>query len=356
VSENIRLDCEFSVSKDSMGNDHLPINTMIRWPQQSTTQPCLTSRKRNMKHADWTKYTTLIEESLSPRDQSVPLIYSELENIMSSAADYSIPYIKIPNSTQPGKHPYVNWWTEECSIAVKNRKIVNQEVLKNGNEHTIEAYYKNKYAPRETYCRKPRKKVGKKYTQTFNATKPTKVIWGKVKAFQKGWSRPQSSPEGTLNLTYHKHICPDYVPEENEVTPNLITTASHHPNHQPFTLQELNDVVKHIKDSATGTDINYSMIKWLPDIGHTHLLQLYNSFWNSGCFQYSWKQQKLVPIPKSHKPRTDIGSYRPIALTSCVAKVFEHLVKRRIENFVEGQKLLTPQFTGFRKSYSTICR
>jgi hypothetical protein len=29
-------------------------------------------------------------------------------------------------------------------------------------------------------------------------------------------------------------------------------------------------------------------------------------------------------------------------------------VKRRIENFVEGQKLLTPQFTGFRKGYSTI--
>jgi hypothetical protein len=172
-------------------------------------------------------------------------------------------------------------------------------VLKNGNELTVEAYQKQIRATRNI-LRKAKKEGWQKYTQTFNATTPTKVIWDKEKAFQKGWSRPQSSPEGALNLTsYHKHICPEYVPEKNEITPNLITTASHHPNHQPFTLQELNDVVKNIKDSATGTDnINYSMIKWLPDIGHTHFLQLYNSFWNSGL----WMLPRLMET-------TETGTY-----------------------------------------------
>jgi hypothetical protein len=244
VLENIRLECEWCVCKDSMGSDHLPINTTISWAQQSTTQPCLTNRKRNFKQADWTKYTALIEESLSFRDSSVPLIYTELEVIISSAADSSIPYIKTPNSSQPGKHPYVSWWTEECSIAVKNTKNATKEVLKNGNEQTVKTYQKQIRETRNI-LRKAKKEGWQKYTQTFNATTPTKVIWDKVKAFQKGRSRPQRTPEGSLNLTsYHKHACPDYVPEEKEVTPNLIASVSQYPNHPPFTLQELNDVIR----------------------------------------------------------------------------------------------------------------
>jgi hypothetical protein len=154
---------------------------------------------------------------------------------------------------------------------------------------------------------------------------------------------------------YHKHICPEYAPEESEVTPIKINTATDHPSHQPFTMLELTDVLKRVKDSATSVDnISYTMIRLLPENAMAHLLQLYNSFWNTGCFPEAWKKQKVLPIPKPQKPRSDIGSYRPIALTSCVAKIFDNLIKSRLENFIEKKKQIIPQqFTGFRKGFST---
>ena len=46
----------------------------------------------------------------------------------------------------------------------------------------------------------------------------------------------------------------------------------------------------------------------------------------------------------------DPASYRPISLTSCMAKVMEHMVKARLQQFLEARGLLPPEQAGFRSS------
>jgi hypothetical protein len=54
------------------------------------------------------------------------------------------------------------------------------------------------------------------------------------------------------------------------------------------------------------------------------------------------------------KPFNDSSSYRPIALSSVIAKVAEHLVKNRLEWYVENKGCLSRSQFGFRKGKSTM--
>ena len=47
-------------------------------------------------------------------------------------------------------------------------------------------------------------------------------------------------------------------------------------------------------------------------------------------------------------------SYRPIALTSCVCKLFERMVNNRLVWYLESKNLLSNRQFGFRKNCSTI--
>lgn len=62
---------------------------------------------------------------------------------------------------------------------------------------------------------------------------------------------------------------------------------------------------------------------------------------------------------KPDKPRSNPDSYRPIALTSCVGKIFEQLIKQRLEFYIEQNNILPANQFGFRRGTSareSICQ
>ncbi|CAK1595354.1 unnamed protein product [Parnassius mnemosyne] len=64
--------------------------------------------------------------------------------------------------------------------------------------------------------------------------------------------------------------------------------------------------------------------------------------------------QIIIPILKPDKNPSDGNSYRPIALSSTLCKIMEHLIKNRLEWFVENKGLLAKTQFGFRKGLSTL--
>ncbi|CAF4846747.1 unnamed protein product [Pieris macdunnoughi] len=66
------------------------------------------------------------------------------------------------------------------------------------------------------------------------------------------------------------------------------------------------------------------------------------------------ENSRVIPIHKPNKPINDPSSYRPIALASVISKISEHLVKNRLEWFVESKGLLSPNQFGFRKGRCTM--
>ena len=95
----------------------------------------------------------------------------------------------------------------------------------------------------------------------------------------------------------------------------------------PFSLDELWDAISKSHDSAVGPDdIHYQMLKHLQLNAVNTLLQTLNNIWFAGNFPPSWRTSTVIPIPKPAKDASDPNNYRPIALTSCLCKVMEHMI------------------------------
>ena len=62
------------------------------------------------------------------------------------------------------------------------------------------------------------------------------------------------------------------------------------------------------------------------------------------------KIAKIVPAYKADDD-TDVNNYRPISLLSHFNRIFEKMIKRRMESFIED--LLSSSQYGFRKAHST---
>jgi ribonuclease HI len=123
----------------------------------------------------------------------------------------------------------------------------------------------------------------------------------------------------------------------------------------PFSQEELVTVLSSLKKGrATGEDgVSNDMLANLPQSGRDRLLDLAND--SLGCCQVpsGFRTGTIIPILKKGKSPADMASYRPITLTSCVAKVVEMMVRNRLTHILESRNLLTDFQAGFRCGRST---
>ena len=95
------------------------------------------------------------------------------------------------------------------------------------------------------------------------------------------------------------------------------------------------------------------MLKHMGPYAKKTLLQLFNASWKSGTVPALWKKAFICPIHKKGKSKKDPKNYRPISLTSCLGKLMERILNRRLIWHLETNNLLTPTQTGYRKHRST---
>jgi len=106
-------------------------------------------------------------------------------------------------------------------------------------------------------------------------------------------------------------------------------------------------------ETTPGEDgIQYALIKNMTENQQSTLLAFYNFVWHSDCLPQQWQTSTLIPILKDGKQATNPKSYRPIALTSCLGKVMEKMVTRRLHLYLEKMKLLDSMQSGFRAYHS----
>ena len=117
-----------------------------------------------------------------------------------------------------------------------------------------------------------------------------------------------------------------------------------------LTLKEMSKALrKKKKISAPGHDgIRYAMIRNAPTFVKESLLRIFNSIWHSGNIPEQFKRGTIIPIHKKDKLKTDPASYRPITLTSQVAKLLEAMVKARLSQELEKHGLICKENSGFQ--------
>jgi exonuclease III len=121
-------------------------------------------------------------------------------------------------------------------------------------------------------------------------------------------------------------------------------------NFSRVTMMELEDHIAHLRArSSSGIDgISNMMLKNLSDSYKDLVLKLCNLSLREGRLPEEWKVSRVTMIPKK-QPASDPNNYRPISLISCLSKLVERVVGHRLASFLEKNKLLLPQQSGFRK-------
>ena len=84
------------------------------------------------------------------------------------------------------------------------------------------------------------------------------------------------------------------------------------------------------------------------------LLRFYQKCWDTGTIPKAWKEALVVAIAKEGKPQQLPTSYRPITLTPHLGKVYERLIKNRLEHFLEKHDILPLCQAGFRRGRSCM--
>lgn len=104
--------------------------------------------------------------------------------------------------------------------------------------------------------------------------------------------------------------------------------------------------------TAPGPDrIPNRALKLLPARGIARLTNIFNAILRTHHYPSDWKTSTIIMIPKPNKSPTFPDNHRPISLLSCLSKLLERLLLRRLLDHTSG--LLPPQQFGFRQGHST---
>ena len=144
---------------------------------------------------------------------------------------------------------------------------------------------------------------------------------------------------------------------ERSITRQLkrITRSNKHQFEIPeLTMAELKSAINRMrrKGAPGPDDISPAMLKELGPIALTELLSICNLSLRSAECPQSWRAAFIIPLLKAAKSPSDLASYRPVSLTSCIAKVIERTIAERLYHLAEQNNWFTSLQAGFRKGYS----
>ncbi|GBM35555.1 putative RNA-directed DNA polymerase from transposon X-element, partial [Araneus ventricosus] len=126
-------------------------------------------------------------------------------------------------------------------------------------------------------------------------------------------------------------------------------------NLSSVTASEVIDFIKILKpNKSPGLDqISNRMLKNLPLKFILYLTFLMNVLMQNCYFPKCWKTAVVVPIPKPNSDLSLPQNYHPISLLSCLSKVFESVLLRRLNQFLDDNNIIISEQFGFRKKLST---
>lgn len=364
-SSSLAPRCDWALVPDLYGSDHAPVRITITCSiSQSGSSP-----RWILERADWNKF----QNGLKPVDVDVPLNYL-INNIVS----YLIASAKdsIPMSSGRRKRR-VPWWCEDCSIALRKRRRALRAFSRSPTEENLENYRRMRAASRRMF-KKAKKDSWNHYVSTLTRTTSSTVVWRKFRSVcgilshtpirylkNKDDNALVTEPSAVADLlvsafadvsrsnSYSVRF--QEYKQRQELLGIHFTQRGDSPLNAAFSLQELEHAINSSSSSAPGPDnIHYTMLKHLPHSFKLTLLSLYNRVFAERHFPSSWGLSHIIPLLKGGQDRDQPTSYRPISLTSCVCKVMERMVNRRLVWFLESNQLLSREQCGFRQGRSPL--
>ena len=381
VSPNIALDSSWYTIPDTLGSDHIPIVINLKEERQKCINQEDKVPKYQYKKADWDAFKFFLTCSANEYEQNiinsstVDEMYDYFVKGVLSAAEKSIPKCKPINPNCRNNE----WWNAQCEEAVIEKSKAFKTWLGNKNKETERLKnetntFSNKVCAQAKlaylfdYCKQNVKdyrdstKVYRKVNQLKNGyVLPSYPITLNGNAFPNDKEKAEALVNfyaKNSNLDGLSKESQDYrkIEEDKDIYSDPIPDNNHYIN-STLTFTELKDAIRFLpnKKTSVGIDaISNEMLRQLPDKWLNLLLLIFRKVWESGDQPQIWKSSIIVPILKQGKPKSEVNSYRPVALTSHTAKLMERIILNRLGFFCAKNHIISKHQAGFRQDRSTI--
>lgn len=356
-SSNIAPLFTWRTEDETLGSNHLVIFISFFKNTRAKSFSITPSTRWNTKKANWEKYRTDIENKTTAYclyNKSVREAYEFLQNCIEEAADKFIPLNKPKCIKQYNPAP---WWNVECSRLEALRKKYLKIYKKQMNMNNY-IKYKEICAKVKKLQKKEKKKSWEKLCENMNRNSAISDIWKNVRLFKnaKCANNIDNPPKNTLWLEdFADTLAPSTAPEFIESL-NFSHDFEDHFLTNSVTINELLCSIKtNSKETSPGLDnITYAMISNLPVSALYILIFIFNKILNSDDWIENWNTQIIIPLRKPNKDPNLSCSYRPIALSSCLFKTFERILKGRLDWWIESNSILPQYQHAYRKNKGTL--
>ncbi|XP_057335434.1 uncharacterized protein LOC130674181 [Microplitis mediator] len=197
-----------------------------------------------------------------------------------------------------------------------------------------------------------------------------KILWKQLKDLI-GNERAQTSIDGIEidgrivndNLVISNEFNHYFVDSIEKILNSIDCISLHYENNDnsdnqkwdKFDSLDENDVDKIVKslDDKKGynNDVNSVIMKYLWNVDRNILLNILNGSLKSGVVPGNLKVSVIVPIQKI-KDSIKISDFRPINTLPVIEQVLESIVKSQLDKFIDKNKILNVEQSGFRKGHS----
>lgn len=117
-------------------------------------------------------------------------------------------------------------------------------------------------------------------------------------------------------------------------------------------LEVFNSLLK-IKSNCIGPDgLSVKFLKLIFPTIVRYLTHIFNTILTTSSYPNIWKSARVVPVPKVRSPRT-FSDFRPINVLSVCSKILELLMNEQLSDYLEQERLLSQNQSGFRKRHNT---
>lgn len=252
----------------------------------------------------------------------------------------------------------IRWFTEELKAmrnTVEALKTVCS-VTQKASDWSAYRAYKNTY--RKCIVREKRAAYGHFIESSENRQKS---CWALIKGEEvSSKSRKQKTHLSPDDFnSYFVEVAQNIVgnlpdaPSTDDVMKNVPVRSSTIFLH-PITPSELMSAIHSLKNKKSLDCYGMSavLLKFICEEITIPLTAIFNVCIAEGVFPGSLKINKVVPVFKKGSVN-DANNYRPIAITSVLAKIFEIIIKDRLLSFFNRGDVFASQQFGFRKHVST---
>ena len=368
VSADLQSLSSTEVLKD-ISSDHRPILLRLDIARQKGERKRKT--RWNFKKANWNKFQTEMDASLPSREELLNMDTNQANDSLTAAiltaAKQSIPRGSIKN--------FKPFWNEKLEQAVQARQEA-RETYENERTPENRTSYHKAMAEAKLITKASKKDAWTEKCENLDLQSGGREAWQLLQNLSGGGRKVNPKPFTDDNLDVltsdkkkAEHLNKFFASVsksdrkstlDRELKKNLRAeerSAGHTPEAftKEITTGELEKALHLLKArKAPGPDkVHNEMLKRLSKNGKEALLLLINKTWSTGEIPYIWRVATITPILKKGKKAELPQSYRPISQTSCIGKVAERVINKRLYWWLEMSNIISHNQAGFRAKCRT---